>query len=217
MNISRMVVIVLVSVAWAGPVGAEPPAFQEFPGAEEDEKRELMVDQAEQRDAVLEEARLHEQNKHYDEAIKAYRRLLIHDRGQPDILTRIASCYVRQDDYVNAIISYRETLRYEPSLPEARFGLGAAYVRTGELPLAEAQYVKLLPLDAQKAAELKRLIEEAGGTVPAVELLPSASTAPPRDAAEESADGALSPASEQAPLVGAGPEETLPEADREQP
>ena len=159
-----VLVAVIAGVWLAG--GALAAASEEAPSTPEQARAS-----AEEMEKTFHQGLRYEETQDYRQAIETFKRVLASNRRQAKVLSHLAFCSRMVQDDRQVITYCRNVLRLQPDLIEERLWLGEAYLKTGQMPLAQTQYVKLLQRDSQKAEALKRLIEAQGGTVPSAEEL----------------------------------------------
>jgi tetratricopeptide (TPR) repeat protein len=76
--------------------------------------------------------------KRWDEAVTAYRTLLVRTPTLSAINLQIAAAYRGKGDYDAAVVAYRDLLRVDPNSEKAIVGIGTAHAEKGDLTTADS-------------------------------------------------------------------------------
>ncbi|NIM49539.1 MAG: tetratricopeptide repeat protein [Gemmatimonadales bacterium] len=127
--------------------------FREYDRAEEEFLKSLRMN-PENTSSLYSLATLYAKRKDYDEAIRAFQRIL---EIEPDAVVHkdLGSLYFTIGEYDKAEAEFRAAVRLDPHNVAAHFNLGTLYLMQHDLARAEREFALLLDLDIESAAAVR--------------------------------------------------------------
>jgi tetratricopeptide (TPR) repeat protein len=101
--------------------------------------------------------RLHDQDRRYDMALKAFQRAVAQDPSYAEGYFGAGRTYHLQEQFENAMASYRKAIELKPDYVVAYDNIGVIYERENKLPAAAQSYEKALQVDPKRGGSWHRL------------------------------------------------------------
>ena len=81
------------------------------------------------------------------------------DGSKSDVLTELGYAYYKLEENTKAVNTLKKAIAKDSEASLARYYLGLTYVNQGDKESARKVYTELLPIDKDRAAKLKKKID----------------------------------------------------------